>query len=262
MSDPESPRDPEPLDEKLLYDVTLDYATLDDATDGMPAPFEDEEQYGFFGGLWATLTETLGDPVGFFRRTRTDGNILDAYLYALIVSGLPGALSGVINGLVGSHFQLHGTQLAITLYATAAFPLTIFVMSCISAGVIQVVLGMLGAEVRPWRRTLRVVMVSSGPGAIQVFGIVAALIAALLMRGSDSPIGSMITGIVGGIIGLTVAIWSMSITVRGLQRVHATSAGHAWIAVLAMPVLMVFAMLIGAVVLYSLYGDMLRKMAG
>ncbi len=145
-------------------------------------PWENREQKGWFNALLETIQMVLMRPTEAFTVMRREGGLMDPLLYSVILGMIGGVISFVLsfglrsfgigrsNGL-GALFGVGAASFGMLILT----PVFIVVGLFISAGIIHLVLMMLGGAKRPFEATLRVVCYASGSaGILQVIPSAAA----------------------------------------------------------------------------------------
>jgi hypothetical protein len=177
-------------------------------------PWERRRIIGFAAGLTETTQQVLTSPETFFRGLGATGGIADPLLYGLIVSyiGLVAAsvYNAVFNATVGSAFRGFGDQPELARFlpylqggvGLAANlimgPILIVVALFIWAGILHVLLLLLGGGGRGFEGTFRVLAYAAASNLIQIIPVCG--------------------GFVGGIYSIVLAI-------IGLSAVHGDSKG-------------------------------------
>lgn len=192
---------------------------LPDDTGG--TPWERRRIIGFAAGLTETTQQVLTSPEAFFRGLRVTGGIADPLLYGLIVSyiGLVAAsvYRAVFSATFGSAFSRFGDQPELARFlpylqggvGLAANlimgPILIVVGLFIWAGILHLLLLLLGGGARGFEATFRVLGYAAASNLLQIVPVCG--------------------GFVGGVYSLVLAI-------IGLSAVHGDSKGKAAAAVL------------------------------
>ncbi len=181
-------------------------------------PWEDRGQRGFFGGLTATLRESLFAPGGFFRRMRVAGGLADPLLYAMITGVVGFMLFYVWQILFQDLFHGYmpqdmrgaggvgalGSGFGIAVLAVF-IPFLVIMSLFLWAGMLHLLLMMVRGANNGFEATFRAVAYSYG----------AYLLMAIPFCG-----------------GLIATVWNLIIVIIGLKEAHGTSGGKASFAVL------------------------------
>jgi hypothetical protein len=185
-------------------------------------PWERRRTIGFGAGLTETTQQVLSAPEAFFRRMPATGGIVDPLLYGLIVSyiGLVAATvyNAVFNATFGSALSSFGGDrpelarfmpfleggLGLVMNLILG-PFAIVVGLFIWAGILHLLLLLLGGGGRGFEATFRVVAYGSASNLIQII-----------------PVCGSFIGVVYGIV----------LAIIGLSAVHGDSKGKAAAAVL------------------------------
>jgi hypothetical protein len=179
-------------------------------------PWERRERYGFLNGLYLTIKDVLLTPRTFFHRMPTQVGLAQPLYFALVL-GIVAAFFGWMWSLAGSSLQMFvADDLAEVvkgpLYSFLAFlfsPVTVAILVFLKAGLIHLVLMLVGGNKLGFEATFRVA----------AYGEAAGILALLPFCGS--------------ILGV---LWSLFITIVGLYSIHETEP---WRAVLAVIVPMI-----------------------
>ncbi|MEO5720035.1 MAG: YIP1 family protein, partial [Chthoniobacterales bacterium] len=181
-------------------------------------PWENREQVGWLNALFETIQMVLLRPAEAFTAMRRGGGFLDPLLYTLILGMIGAVISFILSfGLrsfgLGSSNGL-GTMMgmgAASFGMLVLMPVIIILSTFIFAGLIHLVLTLLGGAKLSFEATLRVVCYASGSaGVLQIIPLC------------------------GGLIAM---VYSIVLNCQGIARVHETDTGKALIAVLS-PVLL------------------------
>jgi len=187
-------------------------------------PWERRERYGFLNGLYLTIKDVLLTPRTFFHRMPTQVGLAQPLYFALVL-GIVAAFFGWMWSLAGSSLQMFvADDLAEVvkgpLYSFLAFlfsPVTVAILVFLKAGLIHLVLMLVGGNKLGFEATFRVA----------AYGEAAGILALLPFCGS--------------ILGV---LWSLFITIVGLYSIHETEP---WRAVLAVIVPMVLCLSLASV---------------
>jgi hypothetical protein len=190
---------------------------------GGGTPWERRDSIGFVSALVETTQQVLFRPAEFFEGMPVTGGVGGPLLYAVIL-GYLGLVAGtvynvVFRSIVGSglhqfgggrmvEFQRFTRFLEGGLGATVQLvtgPIWIVIGVFVAAGILHVLLMVVGAAPRDFEATFRVVAYSH---AVSVLGLVP---------------------FCGNVIGF---VWWVVVATLGLRTVHRTSTGQALIAVL------------------------------
>ncbi len=179
-------------------------------------PWERRERYGFLNGLYLTIKDVLLTPRTFFHRMPTQVGLAQPLYFALVL-GVVAAFFGWMWSLAGSSLQMFLAEdleevVKGPLYSFLAFlfsPVTVAILVFLKAGLIHLVLMLVGGNKLGFEATFRVA----------AYGEAAGILALLPFCGS--------------ILGV---LWSLFITIVGLYSIHETEP---WRAVLAVIVPMI-----------------------
>jgi hypothetical protein len=194
------------------------------ATDGAGAPWERRQTIGFVAGLTETTQQVLTSPESFFRGLPAAASIGDPLFYAVIVGyiGLVAATiyNAVFNAAFGSAFSGFGAfgdrpeiarimpfvQGGLGLVVNLVLgPLFIAVGLFIWAGVLHLLLLLLGGGARGFEATFRALAYASASNLLQIVPVC------------------------GGFIGF---VYGIVLAIIGLSAAHGDSKGKAAAAVL------------------------------
>ncbi|MBK6736016.1 MAG: YIP1 family protein [bacterium] len=175
-------------------------------------PWERRAEFGFLNALYLTTREALAGPGRFFDRMPTRVGLTQPFLYALIL-GVTGAFLGWIWSLSGSSLQsLVSDNLSHffrgpwgAFLAFVGSPISITVDVFLRAGLMHLMLMLLGGNQLGFEATFRVA----------TYGKAASVIALLPFCG-----------------GIVALIWELAIDIIGLYRIHGTDPWRAMVAVL------------------------------
>lgn len=197
-----------------------------------PVPFEDLPRFGFFPGLWGTITAVLKTPAAFFRSMPVTGGMAKPLIFHLLLAEFMvlcqylwslsslGALSQYTGSqeLMDLGLNMAGVGPALIL---GVYPLLLIVRLLLMTGVIHLILRAIfrlsGGQGSGIEATFRVLCYSAAPlilGVIPFFG-----------------------PLLGG-------VWSIGLTVIGLKEAHRTRGSAAMFAVF-LPILMLLAAALG-----------------
>lgn len=199
-------------------------------------PWEDRDTRGFFGGLSATIKESLFSPSEFFRNMGVTGGLSDPLLYAMIV-GVLGIMASYLwqvvlhdafKGLLPQEVPVAGGIQAlgsIGLAFVALFvPFLLIISLFLWSGFLHVLLLMVSGARNGFEATFRAVSYSCGSYLFMTIPVCGSLIA---------------------------TVWSIVITIIGLKEAHGTSGGKATFAVLFPMILCCLAVFLFAVLLFG-----------
>lgn len=189
---------------------------------GGGTPWERRDSIGLVAALVETTQEVLLRPADFFARMPVTGGVGGPLLYAVILGYLGLVAATVYNmvfrSIVGSGFHRFGGRMAElerlrhyleggvgAVVQLVTGPLWIVIGVFVAAGILHVLLMVVGATPRDFEATFRVVAYSH---AVSVLGLVP---------------------FCGSVIGF---VWWVVVTTLGLRTVHRTSTAQALIAVL------------------------------
>ncbi|OGR34864.1 MAG: hypothetical protein A2051_11280 [Desulfovibrionales bacterium GWA2_65_9] len=197
-----------------------------------PVPFEELPRYGFFPGLWGTITAVLKTPSDFFRAMPVTGGMAKPLIFHLLLAEFM-VLSQYIWSLtsLGALSQYTGSQELMDLGLGMAgagpililvfYPLLLVLRLMIMTGIIHFILRVLfrftGGQGSGAEATFRVLCYSAAPlilGVLPFFG-----------------------PLLGG-------VWSIGLTIIGLREAHRTRGSAAMFAVL-LPILLLLAAALG-----------------
>jgi hypothetical protein len=194
-------------------------------------PWEERDRYGFLNALYLTTREVLAAPGPFFGRMPSRLGFLQPLLYAIVL-GMLAALLGWIWSLTGSSLRtlasggvlhdLFGPLPSFVLFV--ASPLTATLDVAVRAGLMHLLLMLLGGNKLGFEATFRVA----------AYGKAAGVVALLPFCG-----------------GIVAVLWELAIDIIGLYRIHGTDPWRALVAVLA-PAVLCFSSLAAAVLLVIL----------
>ena len=176
-------------------------------------PWERRERYGFLNGLYLTVKDVLLTPRTFFHRMPTQVGLAQPLYFALVL-GVVAAFFGWMWSLAGSSLQMFLAEdlekvVKGPLYSFLAFlfsPVTVAILVFLKAGLIHLVLMLVGGNKLGFEATFRVA----------AYGEAAGIMALLPFC--------------GGILGV---LWSLFITIVGLYSIHETDPWRAVLAVVA-----------------------------
>jgi hypothetical protein len=176
-------------------------------------PWERRERYGFLNGLYLTIKDVLLTPGTFFHRMPSQVGLAQPLYFALVL-GVVAAFFGWMWSLAGSSLQMFvADDLAEVvrgpLYSFLAFlfsPVTVAILVFLKAGLIHLVLMLVGGNKLGFEATFRVA----------AYGEAASILALLPFCGS--------------VLGV---LWSLFITIVGLYSIHETDPWRAVLAVVA-----------------------------
>lgn len=204
-----------------------------------PTAWDDRDRLGLLTALVETTKDVLGSPTSFFRSMPVGGGVGSPLLYAVIVGWLGLVIAAlyqaVFRSIVGSSFGALGDrpELAAALgfaeswvgfLVQAVFGgLFVVVGVFIGAGVLHLMLLLLGGARRDFEATLRVVCFSQATSVV------------------------FLVPFCGQLIG---GIWTLVLYVIGLSEAHEISGGKAAAAAL-LPLLLVCCCCAGAAVLFA-----------
>jgi len=180
-------------------------------------PWERRERYGFLNGLYLTIKDVLLTPRTFFHRMPTQVGLAQPLYFALVL-GVVAAFFGWMWSLAGSSLQMFVAEdleevIKGPLYSFLAFlfsPVMVATLVFLKAGLIHLVLMLVGGNKLGFEATFRVA----------AYGEAAGIMAMLPFC--------------GGVIGV---LWSLLITIVGLYSIHETEPWRAVLAVVAPMVL-------------------------
>ncbi len=199
------------------FDAGVDDGFGTTGTEGLQLPpWERRERYGFLNGLYLTIKDVLLTPGTFFHRMPTQVGLAQPLYFALVL-GVVAAFFGWMWSLAGSSLQMFVAEdleelVKGPLYSFLAFlfsPVTVAILVLLKAGLIHLMLMLVGGNRLGFEATFRVA----------AYGEAASILALLPFC--------------GGVLGV---LWSLFITIVGLYSIHETDP---WRAVLAVIVPMV-----------------------
>ena len=176
-------------------------------------PWERRERYGFLNGLYLTIKDILLTPRTFFHRMPTRIGLAQPLYFALVL-GVVAAFFGWMWSLAGSSLQMFVAEdleevVKGPLYSFLAFlfsPVTVAILVFLKAGLIHLMLMLVGGNRLGFEATFRVA----------AYGEAAGIMALLPFCGS--------------VLGV---LWSLFITIVGLYSIHETDPWRAVLAVIA-----------------------------
>jgi len=194
-------------------------------------PWEQRERFGFLNALYLTTREVLASPGPFFGRMPSRLGFGQPLLYAIIL-GMLAALLGWVWSLAGSSLRtLASGDVFHSLFGPlpsflgfVASPLTVTVDVLVRAGLMHLLLMLLGGNKLGFEATFRVA----------AYGKAAGVVALLPFCG-----------------GVVAVLWELAIDVIGLYRIHGTDPWRALVAVLA-PAVICLSTVTAAVLLFIL----------
>jgi hypothetical protein len=180
-------------------------------------PWERRERYGFLNGLYLTVKDILLTPRTFFHRMPTQVGLAQPLYFALVLGVLATFFLWMWT-LAGSSLQIlfadnleeliHGPVLAFFLFIFS--PLIVPILIFIKAGLIHLVLMLVGGNKLGFEATFRVAAYSEAAGILALLPFC------------------------GSFLGV---LWGLFITIVGLYSIHETDPWRAVLAVLAPMVL-------------------------
>ena len=179
--------------------------------------WEKRDQLGFVGGLTGTIKSVMLEPTATFEEMKLEGGIGTPLTFALIM-----AVIGSIGGIVWNAITAGPEAL---IFVAVLVPIGGLIMPFIWAGIIHVMMMILGGAERSYEVTYRTVCYAAAPNVLGVIPFV---------------------GIIGG-------IWGIVCTIVGLTRTQNCSTGKAVMAVL-IPMLVLMCLCIGLIVLAVVAG--------
>ena len=176
-------------------------------------PWERRERYGFLNGLYLTIKDVMLAPGVFFHRMPTQVGLAQPLYFALVL-GIMAAFFGWMWSLAGSSLQMFVAEnleevVKGPLYSFLAFlfsPVTVAILVFLKAGLIHLMLMLVGGNKLGFEATFRVA----------AYGEAAGILALL-------PFCGMFLGV----------LWSLFITIVGLYSIHETDPWRAVLAVVA-----------------------------
>lgn len=203
-----------------------------EGTEGLQLPpWERRDRFGFLNGLYLTTKDVLLSPQQFFHRMPSQVGLAEPLYYAIIL-GVVAAFFGWMWSLAGSSLQMfvaedigevvRGPIASFVFFLTS--PITVAILLFIKAGVIHLVLQVLGGNRLGFEATFRVA----------AYGEAASILALLPFCGS--------------VVGV---LWSLFVTIVGLYAIHDTDPWRAVVAVLA-PLALCMSMIGGSIILLIL----------
>ncbi len=176
-------------------------------------PWERRERFGFLNGLYLTIKDVLLTPRNFFHRMPSQVGLAQPLYFALVL-GVVAAFFGWMWSLAGSSLQMFVAEdfdeiVKGPLFSFMAFlfsPITIAILVFIKAGLIHLMLMMVGGNKLGFEATFRVA----------AYGEAASILA--------------LVPFCGGVLGV---FWSLFITIVGLYSIHETDPWRAVLAVVA-----------------------------
>ena len=179
-------------------------------------PWEDREARGFFGGLFATLKESLFHPTQFFRSMTVTGGLTDPLLYALII-GMVGimfsyfwqiALKSAVQNMMApgmeaaaGQYVFRGIGMAFLAFLT---PFFIIIGLFVTAGMLHLFLMLVRGARAGFEATFRVVAYAYSANIFLVLPFC------------------------GGVI---YGVWALVLMIVGFREAHETTGGKAALAV-------------------------------
>jgi hypothetical protein len=146
---------------------------------GSDSPWESRDRLGFVGALVETTRQVLGQPRRFFREMPTTGGIGAPLLYAVAIGWIgvvaAGLYSTLFQSIVGSSLASFGDRPELAemigfaqswaglLIQIVFAPVGIVIGVFVAAGVLHVMLLVLGGAQRNFEATFRVVSYSQAP---------------------------------------------------------------------------------------------------
>ncbi len=192
-------------------------------------PWERRERYGFLNGLYLTIKDVLLAPRRFFHRMPSQIGLLQPLYFALVL-GVVASFFAWMWSLTGSSLQMlmaenfeeivKGPFVAFMFFVLS--PLTVAVAVFVKAGLLHLVLMLVGGNRLGFEATFRVAAYGEAAGIL-------ALVPAC-----------------GTAIGV---IWTVVITVIGLYSIHETDPWRAAVAVVLPTLLCTSLFAISAVML-------------
>ena len=200
------------------FDENVDEGFGTTGTEGLLLPpWERRERFGFLNGLYLTIKDVLLTPQTFFHRMPSQVG-LNQPLYFALVLGVVAAFFVWMWSLAGSSLQMFVADdleevFQGPLYSFFAFlfsPITVAILVFLKAGLIHLVLMLVGGNRLGFEATFRVA----------AYGEAAAILTLVPFCGS--------------VIGV---LWGLFITIVGLYSIHETEPWKAVVAVVAPMVL-------------------------
>jgi hypothetical protein len=194
-------------------------------------PWEERDRYGFLNALYLTTREVLTAPGPFFGRMPSRLGYLQPLFYAIVL-GMLAALLGWIWSLTGSSLRtlasgdvLHGLFGPVPSFlGFIASPFTTTLDVAVRAGLMHLLLMLLGGNKLGFEATFRVAAYGKAAGVVALVPFCGSLVAVL---------------------------WELAIDIIGLYRIHGTDPWRALVAVLA-PAVLCFSSIAAAVLLVIL----------
>lgn len=213
------------------FDGAFDDGLGPTGTEGLLLPpWERRERFGFLNGLYLTVKDVLLTPRQFFHRMPSQVGLLQPLFFAVLV-GVVASFFAWMWSLTGSSLQMFMAedfgQIAkgpvVAFFFFLLSPLTVAAGVFVKAGLLHVVLMLVGGNRLGFEATFRVAAYGEAAGIL-------ALVPAC-----------------GSAIGL---IWSVVITIVGLYSIHETDPWRAAVAVIA-PTLLCTSVIAISVVLFA-----------
>jgi hypothetical protein len=196
------------------FDAGVDQGFGTAGTEGLLLPpWERRERYGFLNGLYLTVKDVLLTPRTFFHRMPTQVGLAQPLYFALVL-GVVAAFFAWMWSLAGSSLQMFVAEdleevIQGPLYSFLAFlfsPVTVAILVFLKAGLVHLVLMLVGGNKLGFEATFRV----------SAYGEAAGILALV-------PFCGIFFGV----------LWSLFITIVGLYSIHETDPWRAVVAVVA-----------------------------
>lgn len=197
-------------------------------------PWERRERYGFLNGLYLTVKDVLLTPRAFFHRMPSQVGLSQPLYFALVI-GVIAAFFLWMWSLAGSSLQmfvaddldevLRGPAQSFLMFLFS--PVTVGILVFLKAGIIHLVLMLVGGDKLGFEATFRV----------SAYGEAASILALV-------PGCGMFLGI----------LWSLFVTIVGLYSIHETDPWKAVVAVVA-PMFLCFSIFAASAVMLMMTLD-------
>jgi len=198
-----------------------------ESTEGLLLPpWERRDRYGFLNGLYLTIKDVLLAPRQFFHRMPSQVGLVQPLMFALVV-GVAATFVSWMWALAGSSLQMlvqesldeavKGPLFSFIAFVTS--PITVAITLFIQAGLIHLMLMLVGGNKLGFEATFRVVAYGE---ASSIFALVPFCGAFLIL------------------------VWGLFVTIVGLYSIHDTDPWKAVVAVL-LPVLFCLSAIGGSV---------------
>lgn len=167
-------------------------------------PWEDQDEVGFFAGLYRTVRRSLTNPSDFFALLPKQGGYLAPALFALIIQSTAGIISSIWStALDNSIFNVISASFPNLIALALLIPIGVFIAIVLMSLTLHLSLFILGGANENFEATFRVVCYSSGPDLLTIIPI----------------------------LGSAAAfVWRSVLVIMGLKRVHETSLAKSLLA--------------------------------